>query len=256
LTSYLLSGIIKNNIKGVIMKQLYFNWGTTSSTNKTKIYFACPSGKRRDGICEEFGTHFGACVTPYINNNITIGKMPFFFDNGAYKSFSSGTPFDSALFIKKVTDLEAKMQFGHCLEADFIVIPDIVGGGDDSLDFSLQWLEYIEDNMRHIARYNLLYLPVQDNMDIDNVERVIKRKMVDGLFVGGSKPFKYEEGQRWVDLAHKYGLPIHCGGIGTKNDITWAKEIGFDSVDSGIAMLHPHHLWDVLDMEREALSCA
>ncbi len=235
--------------------QLSFIWDESQyNKSKTKIYFACPSGERREKIVAEFGDHFGACVTPYINNNITISKMPFFFDNGAYKSFKNGTEFDSKLFIKKLWELEAKIQFGEALEADFIVLPDIVAGGDESLDFSLQWAEYIDERMSHIAKYNFLYLPVQDGMDIDNVERVIKRRMVDGLFLGGTKAFKYAEGKAWTELAHKYNLPIHAGGIGTRKDIEWSKEIGFNSVDSGIAMIHPHHLTDVLGMERRELS--
>lgn len=231
--------------------QLSFIWDEEAyKKHQTKIYFACPSGKRRDEIIREFPDVFGACITPYVNNNVTIGKMPFFFDNGAYRAYQKGFEFDSRLFVEKLWELEAKIQFGHALEADFLVLPDIVAGGDESLDFSLQWAEHIEESMPHIARYNFLYLPVQDGMDIDNVERVIKRRMVDGLFMGGTKAWKYADGQQWVDLAHKYGLPIHIGGIGTKKDIEWARQVGFDSVDSGIAMLHPHHLTDVLEMVR------
>ncbi len=222
---------------------------------KTKIYFACPTGQRRDAIIEEFGEqHFGACITPYINNNITISKMPYFFDNGAYKSYRDGDEFNGKLFIKKLWELEARMQFGFALEADFIVLPDIVAGGDESLDFSLQWSEYIDDNLAHVSRHNHFYLPVQNDMDMDNVERVIKRRMVDGLFVGGTKQWKYSDGHKWVELAHRYGLPVHVGGIGSKKDIEWARTVGFDSVDSGIAMIHPHHLKDVLDMERRELA--
>lgn len=241
--------------------QLSFIWDTQNYNKRnTKIYFACPTGKRRDAIVEEFTgsmgeCHFGACVTPYYNNGVTIKKMPYFFDNGAYKCWKDNSEFDHELFIKKVWELEAKMQFGEALEADFIVLPDIVAGGDDSLDFSLQWAEYMEENMPHISRYNFLYLPVQNGMDIENVERVIKRRMVDGLFMGGTKDWKYSDAHKWVELAHRYDLPIHCGGIGTRKDIEWAKEVGFDSVDSGIAIIHPHHLKDVLEMERRELAC-
>ncbi len=77
--------------------------------------------------------------------------------------------------------------------------------------------------------------------------------MFNGLFIGGTKQWKYRYGHKWVELVHKYGLPIHCGGIGTRKNLLWAKSIGMDSVDSGVAMIHPVHLKDVLNIESELL---
>lgn len=47
--------------------------------HKMKIYFACPTGQRRDKIVEDYGDEFGACLTRDIFNNITANKMPWFF---------------------------------------------------------------------------------------------------------------------------------------------------------------------------------
>ena len=48
-----------------------------------KIYFACPTGQRRDMIVEKYGDTFGACLTRDIFNDITATKMSYFLDNGA-----------------------------------------------------------------------------------------------------------------------------------------------------------------------------
>lgn len=44
-----------------------------------KIYFACPTGKRRDMIIENYGFEFGACLTRDVINNVTSRKMHWFF---------------------------------------------------------------------------------------------------------------------------------------------------------------------------------
>ncbi len=49
-----------------------------------KIYFACPTGQRRDMIVEKYGDTFGACLTRDIFNDITATKMSYFLDNGAF----------------------------------------------------------------------------------------------------------------------------------------------------------------------------
>jgi len=40
-----------------------------------KIYFACPTGQRRDKIVEDFGDKFGACLTRDVYN-IKANKIP------------------------------------------------------------------------------------------------------------------------------------------------------------------------------------
>ena len=55
-----------------------------------KIYFACPTGQRRDMIVEKYGDTFGACLTRDIFNDITATKMSYFLDNGAFKDYKDG----------------------------------------------------------------------------------------------------------------------------------------------------------------------
>lgn len=237
-----------------------------------KIYFGCPTGNRRDNMINEFGTTFGACCTPYANNSITAKKMHWFFDNGAFKAHDENRPFDHELFLKKMWEIEAHIRYGknwndntdfvvmfkenrkepsryQLTIPDFVVIPDKVACGDESLYFSREWYSYLKD----VFPEHKYYLAVQDNMDIDEVEIDIISGMYEGIFVGGTKEWKYREGHKWVELAHKYNLLCHCGGVGSRKPLLWAKMCGFDSVDSGLAMIHPRHLKEVLNMDKNEL---
>jgi len=58
--------------------------------------------------------------------------MRYALDNGAWSAHQAGEPFDARAFE------QALMLLGE--GADWIVIPDVVAGGLDSLRFSLDWL--------------------------------------------------------------------------------------------------------------------
>lgn len=233
-----------------------------------KIYLACPTGERRDKIHNEFEATFGACVTPYAFNSITIKKFQWFFDNGAYKAYQEKRPFDHELFLKKMWQIESHMRFGKQWDEstdfnaifkenrkepsmyqspvpDFVVLPDIVSGGDESLCYSREWYSYLSD----VFPEHKYYLAVQDDMDADEVEVDLTSGMYQGIFVGGTKKWKYETSEMWTKLAHKYGRKCHLGGIGTRKSILWAKSINADSVDSGISMIHTRHLREVLTIQ-------
>jgi hypothetical protein len=217
-----------------------------------KIYFACPTGKRRDGIVENYGDKFGACLTRDTFNNVTANKMPWFLDNGAFSDYKQGKVFNSTKFYNRLLEVELKVRRGVLDEPDFVVVPDVVGEGLLSMKRSIDWIEFLNEAFP----YHKYYLAVQDGMSFTHIENVIKARLFDGVFIGGTKPWKYKNGNRLVQLSHKYGLPVHCGGIGTRKNILWAKSIGIDSVDSGVAMIHPRHLKDVLNIESELLWAA
>lgn len=223
----------------------------TGEQTHTKIYFACPTGKRRDQIVSEFGSEFGACLTPTIFNNITARKMPWFFDNGAFSSFSHGSRYDKIKFYKRLIEIFAKVSLGEINNPDFIVLPDIVGSGKKSLEYSKRWMTFLNSSKLGEFKY---YLAIQDGMAFSEVEELIASKSIDGLFLGGTKPWKYATGSKWCTLANKYNMKIHVGGVGVKSKIEWAESCGFTSVDSGVAMLHPKHLNEVLDKVRRDLS--
>lgn len=234
-----------------------------------KIYFACPTGQRRDNIIKKYNHEFGACLTRNTINHITARKIHWFFDNGAYSDWKNKIAFDSEKFIKEMYRIESEIRFGkeltndvdfsllkkgepkgyRLVQPDFVVIPDLPARGNQSLFFSRKWIDYLEENLPFYD----YYLAVQDDMSYELVEDDLKEKKYAGLFVGGTKSWKYKTSEEWVQLAHKYEIKCHIGGIGTPKDIRWANMIGADSVDSGIAMIHPKYLSEILEIENSTL---
>lgn len=232
-----------------------------------KIYLACPTGERRDNILKKHGFKFGACLTRDTINHITARKMHWFFDNGAFSDWQNNRPFDAYKFIDQMWRIESEIRFGKPLSndldyssmqkgeakkyklvcPDFIVCPDLPARGNESLMFSRKWIDYLEDTFP----FHDYYLAVQDNMNFELVEEDLIIGKFKGLFVGGTKQWKYKTSEQWVRLAHKYNLKCHIGGIGIRKSILWAKSIGADSVDSGIAMIHPVHLKEVLNIHQD-----
>lgn len=199
-----------------------------------KIYFATPTGARKHLISH-------AMHTPDTIANISCftGNA---LDNGAFKAWKDGKAGDFSKFFKRLAMAkEAKFVF------DFCVVPDIVAGGSNSLELSNSHIL----NLRLQHPKQKFYLVVQDGMNEQEVSRHIK--MYHGIFVGGTLPWKLQTSKRWVELAHKYNKLCHIGRVGTAKRILWAKSIGADSVDSGLAMIHSHHLDSILNIEKSLL---
>ena len=104
----------------------------------------------------------------------------------------------------------------------FIVCPDIVAGGLESLEFSLSWVDKIA--------YDKIALVVQDGMTPWDVWPVIDKFQY--LFIGGSVDWKWSTAEDWVQFAHASGVPCHIGQCGKLEYLREAKRIGADSVDS------------------------
>lgn len=150
-------------------------------------------------------------------------RSPWFLDNGAFKDWRAGQPFNAAEWRGAVADARAAVA---APAPEWTVTPDIVAQGWDSLAFSLDHVGEL-DGMRP-------YLVTQDGMEQDTprVERAVADGRFAGLFVGGSLPWKLATGSLWVDVAHGLGLPCHIGRVGTVRRVRWAREIGADSIDS------------------------
>lgn len=152
----------------------------------------------------------------------------WFFDNGAFRAWSRREPFDEHAFERDVARIRREG-----LTPDFVVAPDVVGGGLTSLAFSLSWVDRLA-GLR-------VYLAVQDGMEPEHVAPHIGR--FDGVFVGGTLEWKLRTGVSWVDFAHAHGKPCHVGRVGTASRVEWARAIGVDSIDSSLP------LWSVEKFE-------
>jgi len=154
------------------------------------------------------------------NRGQTPARTPFALDNGAYVDWRSEREFDEPAYRKTLKGCIP-------LKPDFIIIPDKVAGGLESLWFSLSWIP----ELRKMTRSSTpLALAVQDGMEPRDIEPYLGQFEV--LFLGGSRPWKYRTGEQWCRWAENHGLPVHIGAIGSMVGVRWAKAIHATSVDS------------------------
>jgi hypothetical protein len=119
--------------------------------------------------------------------------------------------------------------FGDLVErlgcaADFVILPDIVAGGEASLDLSVSWIP----RLRGIRK---LLLPLQDGMTAHDVGMVLRQNVQVGLFLGGSTEFKLREIYGWGMVAAAWRRHYHVGRVNTARRIRLCAEAGADSFD-------------------------
>lgn len=139
-------------------------------------------------------------------------------DNGAFVAWKNKEPWSERRFfslIKRYPDY------------DFVVAPDIVCGGGRSLSRSLEYVGKIP---------RPLYLAVQDGMDAQSVTQFLDA--FDGIFIGGSIPWKFSTARMWADIAHLQGKKCHAGRVGTWEGFVHMHHSGVDSVDTTTPSRH------------------
>jgi len=136
-------------------------------------------------------------------------------DNGAWTSFNSGEPWREDLFRRLVAS--------HGKKARFIVVPDIVEGGPESLALSIEWLGWCLECCK------MALIPVQDGMTDEDVESLLGPRV--GVFVGGSTEFKERTVQSWGRLCRKSGAWLHVGRVNTVRRIKLCIAARADSAD-------------------------
>lgn len=152
-------------------------------------------------------------------------RLPYALDNGAFGDWRAERPFD-ALAFQEAAHHAAYLDYGLGEAPDFIVTPDRVAGGLESLRFSLTFVEWLYDLIPGVP----IYLVTQDGMTESDVEPHLAP--FGGIFVGGSLAWKVATGEGWVRFAHAHGLNCHIGRVGTARRVAWALRIGADSIDS------------------------
>lgn len=166
-----------------------------------------------------------------VREEVPPRRDPWVFDNGAFKDFTAGVPFQTARYEKALDKLSV-----IAARPDFIVAPDIVAGGLESLRFSETWAE-------RLSWLGLpMYLVVQDGMTEADVAAALDPYA--GVFVGGSLPWKLRTAPRWVEFAHLHGRKCHVGRMGTRERVRAARRWGVDSIDSALP------LWSRANLER------
>lgn len=149
--------------------------------------------------------------------------LRFAIDNGAWGAYQKRIPFDAKAFEGLIDR--------HGGAADFVIVPDIVCGGMESLAFSRSWLP----RLRHIKN---LMLPVQDGMDVLAVGTVLSGWTGLGIFLGGSTEYKLRTMYGWGMVAHSRCRKFHVGRVNTVKRIRLAIEAGADSIDGTSATMY------------------
>jgi hypothetical protein len=123
-------------------------------------------------------------------------KAPYALDNGAWGCFQRQEPWDRSAFERSLSAVGTG--------ADWVVLPDIVGGGLASLARSVAWLRRIDGRV---------LLPVQDGMTPADVKPHLGGRV--GIFVGGSTQWKLDTMRTWGQLARDCGTLCHVGRVNT-----------------------------------------
>jgi hypothetical protein len=179
-----------------------------------KIYLGIVGSKKVQSFAKEHNC--GWCLTP--DNNRTISHGTYFLDNGAFTAWKNNTKWNENKF---------KVLVSKYPNYDFVVAPDIVCGGNESLAQSCKYIEKIPGP---------LYLAVQDGMSAKSVLEYID--LFDGLFVGGSIQWKFSTARMWADIAHLHGKKCHAGRVGTWEGFIHMYASGIDSVDTTTPSRH------------------
>lgn len=170
-------------------------------------------------------------------------RTPWILDNGAFKLWKSGETFDSERF-RSV----ARRAAAHNPRPEFVVCPDVVAAGLDSLALSLSWVP------EFAAMDHRLALVVQDGMRPEDVAPVVAPFSV--LFLGGTRAWKLRTAAAWTAFAHAHGLECHMGRAGARDAIRVAREAGADSGDSCLPLFSEENLQAAIAALAEPLAPA
>lgn len=149
-----------------------------------------------------------------------FAQVPCALDNGAFGAYRKGYPFIESVFLRT---MEKCYELG--LTLDFIVCPDMVAGGERSLEFSMRWAT------GRLSTCPRLSLVVQDGMTEEMLDNYVLSHFA-LLFVGGTVQWKWDTAQKWVRFAHAHGKKCHIGQVGQARYLKHARHIQADSVDS------------------------
>lgn len=140
--------------------------------------------------------------------------FPYALDNGAWTAHQKGESFDVPAFEKALVELGSS--------ADWVVAPDIVGGGLESLRMSEAWLPRLE-----WCRATLL--AVQDGIAPADVSPLLGGRL--GIFVGGTTEWKLGTLPVWGRVARERQCHLHVARVNTAKRIHLCHDAGAHSFD-------------------------
>lgn len=148
----------------------------------------------------------------------------YMLENSAYSYFTNGIPADwsdNGNAGKPFLSLLRKL--GGKPEVTMVIAPDIVCGGEASLELSLSWLP----RLRSAAP--IVIIPVQPGITRHMLRGVVGPSV--GIFVGGGTDWKEATCAAWSEFAHQHGAVCHVGRVNTQRRLSIVKAAGADSFD-------------------------
>lgn len=136
-------------------------------------------------------------------------------DNGAWADHQVGRPFDEDAYEQFLDWLP--------LTPDWLVLPDIVAGGLESLALSVRYLN------RCAALSPLCLLAVQDGIEPLDVAALVGSSV--GIFLGGSTEWKLARMADWGRFCQERGVYYHVARVNSAKRMYQAIAAGADSVD-------------------------
>jgi hypothetical protein len=144
-------------------------------------------------------------------------------DNGAWSAYQRGDRFDESAFLLALNKLGR--------DADFVVLPDIVSGGEQSLDLTFRWMQRVYRATERVL------ISVQDGHEPWQIDELLGPRV--GVFVGGSTGWKLATTPRWAAVARAKSSWCHVGRVNTKRRIALCGAAGALSFDGTSVVQYP-----------------
>jgi len=167
---------------------------------------------------------------------------PWFYDNGAFVDWKAEQPFDADAYLSDMRTMATDND-----KPDFYVIPDVVADGDKSIRFSCEWMTRLDG--LGLSTVAPRYFAAQDGM----VGVDLPWHAIDGVFIGGTKPWKVRTAKMWADTAAKAGKACHFARCGTARTVALARSLRVDSCDSSLPLWSKGNMRIFLDAMNQGI---
>lgn len=182
------------------------------------ITYTSRTGTRRN-VAALAARNWGWLIGPEDQGGRILAGMRHAIDNGAWPAFQRKRPWDARRF--------RACYLRHGPGADFVVAPDIVAGGAQSLALTRQWLPELLA-APELAGARVL-IAVQDGMTEAEVAPLLGGRV--GLFLGGSTEWKLATMAQWGRAAARKAVWYHVARVNTARRTHMAIAAGAWSID-------------------------
>jgi len=202
-----------------------------------RLYVCWPTGEKTIAACRAH--NFGALLSPISTRSTAtsvqirdlsgqanpIEGLPFVLDNGVWSCHQAAVEWSDEPLLRMLSRLSERD-----LVPRFVVAPDKIGAGYESLAFSVDWLKAKRSSCGDLP----WLLAVQDGMEVERVREALLEHRFTGIFVGGSTEWKWATVHAWSELGLQLGLRVHVGRVNGQRRAQLCSDIGVHSIDGSM----------------------